>query len=87
VQRALVFTLLFVLGCAVGGAASQLVVPPARAGTTPIRWEYLCTNGATAEQMNQVGAAGWELVTAVPLNPGGGWRDADLGFCFKRALP
>ena len=70
--------LVFILGCATGGVASQLVVPPARAETPPTRWEYLCGKGdVTTSKFNEAGAQGWELV-AVARIPG------DSTFCFKR---
>jgi len=38
VTRAMALGIVFVIGCAVGGISSQLVVPPVRAGTNPTRW-------------------------------------------------
>lgn len=85
--------LVFVLGCATGGVASKFVVPPARAGTNPTRWEYVCTNvGADAltQRVNELGQQGWELATTTVQK-----QDSDFGkpyataysVCAKRALP
>jgi hypothetical protein len=70
----------FFAGCA---AERLLVVPPARAGTSPQRWEYACGKLGTyddppdfAAVANKFGAQGWELSTL-----GGYW------YCFKRPLP
>ncbi len=58
----------FLVGCAVGGASSQLVVPKASAQqaatATLTRWEYRCmtdTWDAVRTGMNGAGAQGWEL--------------------------
>jgi hypothetical protein len=84
----IVFGLLgaFLLGC-VASQVTALVVPPARAGTSPQTWEYFCkrvesfpTDQATAT-FNTFGSEGWEMV-AVATSPGP--RDM---WCFKRALP
>jgi len=59
----------FIVGCITGGAASQLVAPPALAGTSRATWEYRCTSvkyqddDAMAEALNKHGEKGWELVT------------------------
>jgi hypothetical protein len=73
-----------ILGCA---AEHVLVVPPARAGTSPQRWEYVCKDelGASrvAQMADQFGQEGWELVTAAAgMGPG-----AEVTWCFKRPLP
>jgi hypothetical protein len=88
--------LAFGIGCGAGyGAgttASNFVVPPARAGTNPPRWEYTCmvlparASGPTPDaselaNMNKAGGEGWELVTA----QGGG--SLNTVFCYKRPLP
>jgi len=76
---------IFVVGCVTGSVASQLVVPPVRAGTQPVRSEYLCGSaeyGRLTATLNQLGAQGWELVTASHV-PGLGTSS----FCAKRALP
>ena len=74
----------FVAGCV--AASMQLVVPPARAGTRPVAWEYLCPRNASpawrdeaAGFMNQMGQEGWEAFAAVGKN------GPDL-MCFKRPL-
>jgi len=91
-QRASI-AILFLIGCATGGVASQLVVPPIRAGTAPARWEYLCTEASPTpssltSHLNQLGTQGWDLVSATPLdkqiNGGGGTNS--VVFCFRRGL-
>ena len=78
--RSVGIALVFVAGCAVGGASARFVVPPASAqqAATLTKWEYLCQgmrfDGATVPA-NKAGAQGWELVT---YDPQGG-----IG-CFKR---
>ena len=68
----------FVVGCGAGGAASQLVIPSARAGTTPTRWEYLCiTTGLNTERYNEAGDKGWEMAATPSFGAA----------CFKRPLP
>jgi hypothetical protein len=85
--------IVFVIGCATGGVASQLVVPPVRAGTNPPRWEYLCARigaGSLTAQLTKMGAEGWELASAMPAH-----QDTSIGetttdaftVCTKRALP
>jgi hypothetical protein len=68
------------LGLAIGCAAAPFVVPPARAGTNPQKWEYMCfqenERPVVAEKANKAGAEGWEMA----LNEGAFW-------CFKRPLP
>jgi hypothetical protein len=76
----------FVIGC----AASQLVsnaIPPARAGTAPQRWEYVCNtidsrrdHERMTEQANAYGRAGWEMTAVASDNGLSSW-------CFKRPLP
>jgi hypothetical protein len=76
----------FLVGCAVGGVSSQLVVPAANAqhSAAPTRWEYRCMTDTSWENvrvgMNGAGAQGWELVshTYAP-----GIADANTA-CFKR---
>ena len=85
--------LVFVIGCATGGVASKLVVPPARAGTNPTRWEYLCAENSMllSSDMTRSGAEGWELVSAVPVHQdretGNTLRADGFVYCFKRPLP
>jgi hypothetical protein len=76
------------LGIIVGCAAERvLVVPPARAGTAPQRWEYSCINAndGVTQQANQFGQQGWELAAAA-----GGpntWNGLPSTiWCFKRPL-
>jgi hypothetical protein len=94
---------IFLIGCATGGVASQFVVPPARAGTNPTRWEYLCKaqvagNPSATEfsswgwttELNRWGAEGWELVSVTPRPSsgfGGFVTTHDFILCSKRALP
>ena len=73
--------IMFILGCAAGGVSSNLVGKAgASAPPNVTRWEYRCVPGLHWNQMNEVGAVGWELVTYAP---GGDGSDA----CFKRPLP
>lgn len=93
-HRALI-ALIFIVGCATGGVAAQLVVPPVRAGTSPTRWEYQCTTAATDNEatvlLNRLGAEGWELVTMAPAhadnNAGLRYKVDSYTACAKRALP
>jgi hypothetical protein len=83
---------IFIIGCATGGVASQLVVPPVRAGTNPTRWEYLCaeTTSDLTTQLSKFGPQGWELVSMFPVHQTSmfGSTDADhFAFCLKRPLP
>ena len=70
------------LGLAIGCAAAPFVVPPARAGTNPQKWEYSCFDDFGAESVgskaNQMGAQGWEMAAAA------GGKST---WCFKRPLP
>lgn len=83
----------FVVGCATGGVAAQLVVPPVRAGTSPTRWEYQCVDADfhvedVTSTLNKLGAQGWELVG---MGARGGFYSGTGGvsgfMCAKRALP
>jgi hypothetical protein len=69
----------FFLGC----AAERLIVPPARAGTSPMRWEYTCKiewgDKDVTRMANEFGTQGWELTAA------GG--SGNTMWCFKRPLP
>ncbi len=76
-----------VSGC-VGAAASQLVIPPARAQNVQ-RWEYFCIGSIGDEQefltaANKAGQAGWEMVGAAAA---AGNLAYGFGWCFKRPLP
>jgi hypothetical protein len=84
--------IIFVIGCATGGVASQVIIPPVRAGTTPTRWEHLCLEadpGSLTAQLNKMGAEGWELASMAPHHRTvGGTTDLDTFiFCSKHALP
>jgi hypothetical protein len=72
--------LVFLVGCAVGGAASRFAVPSASAqqAATMTRWEYFCVEGFDpTEKANQAGSQGWEMVAV-----GGGAHNGT--WCFKR---
>jgi hypothetical protein len=74
--------LLFLLGCATGGAASHYVssanAQPHPGAAATARWEYKCVSAITIagvnEAANQLGSQGFELVTGAPA------------YCFKRSL-
>jgi hypothetical protein len=76
----------FVFGCVTGGVASQMVVPPAKAGAAVTTWDYYCTQLDTSQPnkqqaiLRQAGAQGWELVTVESSDKT--WGNA----CFKRRL-
>jgi len=85
--------LVFLAGCAVGGASSQLVasqanaqgpaVPPAKSPQTQ-KWDYLCLDfdhrESITDEAKKAGREGWEMVTVIqPLNRSVIW-------CFKRPL-
>ncbi len=77
----------FFVGCA---AERVLEVPPARAGSSPTRWEYvcreLCGDAEAQKTANAMGAAGFEFAGAA--SPAGGAADPPAPtWCFKRALP
>jgi hypothetical protein len=81
-KTAFALLVVFFAGCA---AERLFVVPPARADTSPQRWEYTCMSGAddpaeTAHKASVFGAKGWELVGAGTHMYGATW-------CFKRELP
>lgn len=88
-----IIAIVFIIGCATGGVAAQLVVPPVRAGTSPTRWEYQCAvadrerdeDKPVVAALNKLGAEGWELVSAAPRTVGGTVHSYLL--CAKRALP
>ncbi len=89
-----IIAIVFIVGCATGGVAAQLVVPPVRAGTTPTRWEYQCatvgTEGGMTSGLNRLGAEGWELVSMAPASTAsapGASRVEAYTLCAKRALP
>jgi len=73
----------FLAGCAVGGASSRFVVPPASAqqATTLTKWDYVCFEAlgmkSSEKRANAAGAEGWEMVGSLSLGENSGW-------CFKR---
>lgn len=88
-----IIAIVFVVGCATGGVAAQLVVPPVRAGTSPTRWEYQCVNADphvedVTDTLNKLGAQGWELVSMRARGTlTGGYGSVSSYLCAKRALP
>jgi hypothetical protein len=86
-HRALI-GLIFLLGCATGGVASQIAVPATRAAA-PTRSEYLCTEASPTTSsltahLNQVSGQGWELASMSPITRSSGTES--FVFCFHRAL-
>jgi hypothetical protein len=88
-----IIAIVFVVGCATGGVAAQLVVPPVRAGTSPTRWEYECVvadrdaEDVTAT-LNKLGTQGWELVSmGTQGGLANGYGHIGSFMCAKRALP
>jgi hypothetical protein len=73
----------FLVGC-IASQMTALIVPPARAGTSPQKWEYACkdTGGSddVANMANSFGAEGWDMASAAAR---GNW----MTWCFKRPLP
>ncbi|HEX3762901.1 MAG TPA: hypothetical protein VHW23_29595 [Kofleriaceae bacterium] len=91
-----IIAIVFVIGCATGGVAAQLVVPPVRAGTAPTRWEYQCAtvgvDGGMTSGLNKLGAQGWELVSVAPAHTDHEPVSTNVAvdaytLCAKRALP
>jgi hypothetical protein len=85
--RSVAVAFVFLVGCAVGGAAGRFVVPPASAQQVAAglqRWEYSCFTaeamGGALKKANAAGLQGWELVSTTSTNEYGYW-------CFKRPLP
>jgi hypothetical protein len=80
-KTAFALLVVFFAGCA---AERLLVVPPARAGTSPQRWEYQCPEVSFHEKVEEtavrMGKEGWELAAAQDVH---GW----VVWCFKRPLP
>jgi hypothetical protein len=76
---------LLVVGIVIGCAAEHfVVVPPARAGTSPPKWEYSCFIGdrdleENVKRLNSFGQEGWELVSE--------YGDQRGQWCLKRPLP
>jgi hypothetical protein len=76
--------LVFIVGCAVGGAAGQLAVPAASAqqAASLTKWEYTCVGdiwkpAEIAAKANEAGAQGWEMTSVAANSVGWTW-------CFKR---
>ena len=87
--RSAVIGMVFLIGCAVGGASSRLVVPQARAGTNPTRWEYHCIDGSDelGVNSNKMGEQGWELAAGAGAGSGTGVGSSNTFVgCFKRPL-
>ena len=83
-KRTLGVAAVFLVGCAVGGASSQLMVPKASAqqAATLTKWEYHCLTDefdALPESSRQLGAEGWEMVA---FDIAGGSRTSRT--CYKR---
>lgn len=80
-KRTLGVGAVFLVGCAVGGVSSQLVVPRASAqqAATLTRWEYTCIDTMDATALNQYGAQAWELA-ATTVDPSNGTK----AVCLKR---
>lgn len=86
--------IVFVVGCMTGGVASQMVIPKARAGTTPPRWDYFCKEAEDSvplAEMNKSGAEGWELVSVSTAKFehkfNNDYEAATTVYCFKRPAP
>lgn len=84
-----IVAIVFVVGCATGGVAAQLAVPPVRAGTSPTRWEYNCkevddvsSDGGLTTPLDELGGRGWELVSLLRKELRGEYLA-----CAKRPLP
>lgn len=66
-------TIALLVGCVVGSVGTQLVVPPAKAATSPTRWEYYFTSlevgrdRENTQKLNKIGAQGWELTNVQGL--------------------
>lgn len=82
------FMFSFGLGCVVSSMAPRLVVPPVRAGTNPVKWEYHCFEKLRSVDIqkvaNSLGTEGWEMAGSVGSASEAG---RDHIWCFKRALP
>jgi hypothetical protein len=72
--------IVFLIGCAAGGVARKLVVPPANAqqAATLTKWEYMCQEAGNLEQSvhaaKEAGLQGWEVVGFPKIST----------WCFKR---
>ena len=71
--RGLGVAVVFLAGCAVGGASGRFVVPPANAQqvATLTKWEYTCLQAEEAEdiqsKLNPAGAQSWEVAGVTML--------------------
>ena len=82
--------LLFLVGCATGGAASQYVAAanatPAPAPAGAAKWAYYCLTDAPIEDLevlaNAAGREGWELAASALSGVTG---TSSPVWCFKRA--
>jgi hypothetical protein len=88
-------TIAFLVGCVATMAARDFVVPPARAGTDPMKWEGMCafwsdvgienpSEHASAKGWNsklaEFGGQGWEPFAVE-------WEHGSMvSVCFKRPL-
>jgi len=82
-KRSVQLAVLFLVGCATGGVASRIAIPPARAGTSVQQWEYTCLKNADTSTMNSAGREGWEMLSSMPVQGAGGITN-DFWYCFKR---
>jgi hypothetical protein len=78
-KRTLGVAAVFLVGCAVGGASSQLVVPKASAqqAASLTKWEHHCVEIGPrniARMASELGDQGWEVVAV----------DKEFTWCFKR---
>jgi len=63
------------------------VIPPVPKGSSITRWEYLCLNEPTRDDLATAGDNGWELVGMIPEVSGvNGAVSSTYTFCFKRTL-
>ena len=75
----------FLVGCAVGGASSQLVVPKASAQQAAqlTKWEYQCWFGGSdvpiANAANKFGSESWEMVGLTHIS-----NSPSFQVCYKR---
>ncbi|HKO48355.1 MAG TPA: hypothetical protein VJV79_11555, partial [Polyangiaceae bacterium] len=82
--RSLGIALVFVAGCAVGGASARFVVPPANAqqAAALTKLEYYCApfhEDKATELSNKMGEQGWDMASVSDYSTG----NTNL-FCFKR---
>jgi hypothetical protein len=88
-SRSALASIIFLLGCATGGAASHLVEPvnaqPAVLPAGMPRWAYFCFKNDSPEAIthraNEVGKDGWELASSALA---GGAPGSSPIWCFKR---